>query len=52
LRIWTQPTEKVGDFYVYIRQLKVLTDTFDSLFDGNDLADPAYVQELWANGNE
>ena len=48
-RIWTQPTEKVGDFYVYFKQLKVLTDVFESLFDGNDLANPDYVQELWAN---
>ncbi|HCC36228.1 MAG TPA: hypothetical protein DEQ14_00650 [Treponema sp.] len=48
-RLWTQPTEKVGDFYVYFKQFKVLTDTFESLFDGNELADPDYVQELWAN---
>jgi hypothetical protein len=48
-RIWTQPTEKVGDFYIYLKQFKVLTDLFESLFDGNDLADPEYVQELWAD---
>ena len=48
-RIWTQPTEPVGDFYVYFKQLKVLTDIFESLFDGNELADPEYVQELWAD---
>ena len=50
-RIWTQPTEKVGDFYVYFKQFKVLTDTFESLFDGNDLADPAFVQEIWSNSS-
>jgi hypothetical protein len=50
-RLWTQPTERVGDFYVYFKQFKLLTDTFESLFDGNDLADPEYVQELWANGS-
>ena len=50
-RIWTQPTEKVGDFYIYFKQFKVLTDIFESLFDGNDLADPDFVQELWANAN-
>jgi hypothetical protein len=49
-RIWTQPTEKIGDFYIYLNQFKILTDTFESLFDGDDLGDPAYVQELWANG--
>jgi hypothetical protein len=50
-RIWTQPSEKVEDFYVYFKQFKVLTDTFESLFDGDELADPERVQELWAGGN-
>jgi hypothetical protein len=50
-RLWTQPTEKVGDFYVYLDQFKVLTDTFESLFDGDDLADPEHVQELWSSGD-
>jgi hypothetical protein len=48
-RIWTQPTEKVGDFYIYFKQFKVLTDTFESLYDGDELANPERVQELWAN---
>jgi hypothetical protein len=50
-RIWTQPTERVGDFYVYFKQFKALTDTFESLFDGDELADPERVQELWANAS-
>jgi hypothetical protein len=49
-RIWTQPTEKVGDFYIYFKQFKVLTDTFETLYDGDELADPERVQELWAAG--
>jgi hypothetical protein len=49
-RIWTQPTEKIGDFYIYFKQFKVLTDTFESLYDGDELADPERVQELWAGG--
>jgi len=48
-RIWTQPVERVDNFYVYFRQLKVLTDMFESLFDGNDLADPAHVERLWSS---
>jgi hypothetical protein len=48
-RIWTQPVERVDDFYIYFKQFKVLTDMFDPLFDGNDLADPDHVQKLWAN---
>jgi hypothetical protein len=47
-RIWTTPVERVDNFYVYFNQMKVLTDTFESLFDGDDLADPDNVQELWA----
>jgi hypothetical protein len=50
-RIWTQPTEKVNDFYIYLDQFKVLTDMFESLFDGDELSDPDRVQELWAGNN-
>ena len=48
-RIWTQPVERVDNFYIYFKQLKILTDMFESLFDGNDLADPAYVDKLWSS---
>ncbi|MCL2721229.1 MAG: flagellar filament outer layer protein FlaA [Treponema sp.] len=48
-RVWTQPVERVDNFYIYFKQLKILTDMFESLFDGNDLADPAYVDSLWNN---
>ena len=50
-RIWTQPVERVGDFYIYFKQLKILTDMFESLFDGNNLADEDYVKELWGNAS-
>ena len=46
-RIWTTPVERVDNFYVYFDQMKVLTDTFESLYDGDELADPERVQELW-----
>jgi len=46
-RIWTTPMERVDNFYIYFKQMKVLTDTFESLFDGDELADPDRVQELW-----
>ena len=48
-RIWTQPSEKVDNFYIYFKQLKALTNTFRDLFDGNELADPDYVDRLWNN---
>ncbi|MCL2129929.1 MAG: flagellar filament outer layer protein FlaA [Treponema sp.] len=51
-RIWTTPVERVDNFYIYFDQMKVLTDTFESLFDGDELADPERVQELWAQAAE
>ena len=48
-RIWTTPLERVDNFYVYIDHFKVLTDIFESMFDGDELADPERVQEIWAN---
>jgi hypothetical protein len=50
-RIWTTPGEKVDDFYIYIKQLKVLTDTFESPFDGDELSDPDYYPQLWTNSS-
>ncbi|GHV67530.1 membrane protein [Spirochaetia bacterium] len=46
-RIWTLPLEQVGNAYIYFDQFKVLSDMFESIFDGDELADPDYVQELW-----
>jgi hypothetical protein len=48
-RIWTMPEEHVNNFYIYFKQLKVLTDTFESLYDGDELSDPDRIPELWAN---
>lgn len=48
-RIWTRPVERVDNFFIYFNQLKILTDTFEALFDGNDLADPRNVERLWAD---
>jgi len=50
-RIWTQPTERVGDFYLYFKQLKTLTDTFESMYDGDQLADPDIIPDLWSGGD-
>ncbi|MDR1788413.1 MAG: flagellar filament outer layer protein FlaA [Treponema sp.] len=54
-RIWTEPTEQVKDFQVYLNQFKVLSDVYETFFDGNDLARPETVQRLWesdANAND
>jgi hypothetical protein len=50
-RIWTGPREPVDNFYVYFDQLKLLTDTFESKYDGEELADPAKIEEFWSGGN-
>ena len=46
-RIWSTPMERVDSFFVYFNQFKVLTDVFDPLFDGDELADPVRVLEFW-----
>jgi hypothetical protein len=48
-RIWTTPREQVANFYVYFDQFKVLTDTFESLIDGDEMTDPDRVRENWTN---
>jgi hypothetical protein len=50
-RIWTIPSEPVNDFYVYFNNLKVLTDLFEHKYDGDELANPERIQELWAAGS-
>jgi hypothetical protein len=50
-RIWTGPTEPVNNFYIYFDQLKLLTDTFETHYDGEDLANPKKIQELWSSGD-
>ncbi len=50
LVLWTKPEEKVNDFYVYLDQIKIFTDMFESPFDGENLANPEYVKELWGEG--
>lgn len=52
LVLWTKPTERVHDCYVYLDQIKVLTDIFISRFDGDQLAQPERVQEIWESEGE
>jgi hypothetical protein len=60
-RIWTRPTEVVAApvkadapiqekaVYFYFDQLKVLTDTFETLFDGDSLMDPKVIEDTWGS---
>jgi len=52
LVLWTTPTEKVDDYYMYIDQLKTVSDVFETRFDGDTLADVDTLQEVWGTGIE
>ena len=45
--LWTRPEESVAGFHFYLDQIKVLSDMFETPFDGEGLADPEFVQEVW-----
>jgi len=63
-RIWTRPTEVVAipgtegqepvDRAVkfYFNNIKILTDTFESLFDGDALSDPKVYQEAFGSAKK
>jgi hypothetical protein len=46
LVIWTEPIERVDDYFIYFDQLKVLTDMYRTRFDGDVLADQTY--DIWS----
>ncbi len=48
--LWTRPEERVNGFFVYLDEIKVETDMYREPFDGEDLRNPDFVQELWAEG--
>ena len=47
--LWTRPHESVAGFNFYLDQIKVLTDTFVTRFDGDDLAEAETVEQIWSN---
>jgi len=48
-RIWTQPHENVDNFYIYFKEFQVLTDIFETFFDGMELADPDLIPGFWGS---
>ena len=50
-RIWTTPREQVANFYVYFHQLRVMTDVYERIFDGDEMTDPDWIRENWEAGN-
>jgi hypothetical protein len=51
LVLWTAPDEKVDDFYFFVDEISVITDLFETRFDGEQLADPVTLNNLWKQGN-
>ncbi len=47
LVLWTRPGESVSGFHFYLDQIKVLTDLFETPFDGQGLAHPDFVRDVW-----
>jgi hypothetical protein len=47
--MWTRPDEVVGDFYLYLDEIKVFTDIYDEPFDGDELARPDSLEEIWSS---
>jgi hypothetical protein len=50
--LWTAPDEKVDDFYFFLDEISVLTDLFETRFDGEDLADPTTLNNIWQQGTK
>ncbi|MDR0550983.1 MAG: flagellar filament outer layer protein FlaA [Spirochaetaceae bacterium] len=65
-RLWTDPRERtyvdvkrdgrgqvtnIVPFYVYLSNVKVLTDVYETVYDGDDLSYPKNTEKLWASGN-
>jgi hypothetical protein len=50
--LWTAPDEKVDDFYFFIDEINVITDLFETKFDGQELEDPDYLNDLWKQGTK
>ncbi len=49
--VWTRPNTVVNNFFVYFDEIRVMTDLYEAPFDGSDLANPGFVDDLWSGGN-
>ncbi len=51
LVIHTSPLERVDNFYVYLDHIKVLTNLFESYYDGFELTTRERTEEIWGSGD-
>ncbi len=47
LVVWTRPLADVSNFFVYFDEIRVFTNLYEPWFDGEQLGDPQYYEELW-----
>ncbi|MDC7234540.1 MAG: flagellar filament outer layer protein FlaA [Spirochaetales bacterium] len=47
--IHTHPSENVNDFYVYLDNLKIITDKHETFYDGFGLTSPDRIAEIWGS---
>lgn len=47
----TAPDERVDDFFIYLDDLKILTNKYKYFYDGKDLSDPNKIDEVWGVGS-
>jgi hypothetical protein len=45
--LWTRPDERVSNFYLYLDHIKIITDLFETRYDGDDLEEAGKIQEIW-----
>ncbi|GHT48567.1 membrane protein [Spirochaetia bacterium] len=65
-RVWTNPMErtyvdltrdsngkimKLVPFYIYFSNLKVLSDIYETFYDGDLLAEPLHIEQVWSGAN-
>jgi hypothetical protein len=52
LVIWSNPDARATDVYVYIDQIKYLSDVYNSMYDGYELGNPTKIKDIWDKGTD
>jgi hypothetical protein len=51
LQIVTNRHAVVGDFQIYFDLLKMLSDVYETIYDGSDMTEPAIIADIWGLNN-